>query len=110
MNTFDVDECAAFLKVHSNTVLELAAKGELPGAKIGRAWIFVEDDVVDYLRAKVREQTMARKLTIEQSAEIDRVAGRHSPSLLAAPATAFGARVRSKRNPKPILPDWPPSG
>lgn len=59
--TLDLDECAAVLKVHPETAAELAAKGELPGAKIGRAWVFVEDDVVDYLREQVRIQVERRK-------------------------------------------------
>lgn len=54
MRTFDLLECADFLKVDRNKVLSLAGSGELLGAKIGRAWVFLEDDVVAYLRKQIQ--------------------------------------------------------
>ena len=60
MKTFDLIECADLLKVDRNTVMKLAGTGELPGAKIGRAWVFLEDDVLTFLRKKVREQSLSR--------------------------------------------------
>jgi hypothetical protein len=60
MRTFDLIECADFLKVDRNTAMKLAGTGELPGAKIGRAWVFLEDDVVAFLRKRTQEQSLAR--------------------------------------------------
>ena len=48
MKTFDLEECADYLKVNPTTVQGLAAQGKIPGAKIGRAWVFMEEDVADY--------------------------------------------------------------
>lgn len=59
--TFDTDEAAGFLKVHPNTVLQLAEHGDLPGAKIGRAWVFLVEDLVTYLREQVYEQSQQRR-------------------------------------------------
>ena len=61
MKTYDINETADFLKVDRATALDLAGSGELPGAKIGRAWVFLESDLVEYLRDKVRRQTTERK-------------------------------------------------
>jgi excisionase family DNA binding protein len=61
MNTYDIAEAADFLKVDRTTVLELAGLGELPGAKVGRAWVFLESDLVEYLRDRVRRQTNERR-------------------------------------------------
>lgn len=61
MKTFDIHEVAEFLKVDRSTALDLAATGELPGAKVGRAWVFLETDLVAYLEDKVRYQTMERR-------------------------------------------------
>lgn len=61
MKTYDINEAAEFLKVDRTTALERAASGELPGAKIGRAWVFLESDLVEYLRDKVRRQTTERR-------------------------------------------------
>lgn len=61
MKTYDINEAADFLKVDRTTALSLAGTGELPGAKIGRAWVFLESDLVEYLRDKVRRQTNTRR-------------------------------------------------
>lgn len=43
------DEAAAFLKVSRVTILSLAASGEIPCRKIGRAWRFVDVDLIRYI-------------------------------------------------------------
>jgi excisionase family DNA binding protein len=60
MRTLDIHECADFLKINVVTAYEMAAAGKLPGAKIGRSWVFLMDDLVEYLRGKVREQQAKR--------------------------------------------------
>lgn len=62
MKTLNLEDCAAFLKIDPSTAQKLAARGELPGAKIGRAWVFLEDDLVAYLRSKVHAQMSERKI------------------------------------------------
>jgi hypothetical protein len=57
--TFDLIECADFLKFDRSTAMKLAGTGELQGAKIGRAWVFLEDDVVAFLRKRTQEQSLA---------------------------------------------------
>ena len=67
MNTLDINECAEFLKINKNTASELAAKGMLPGAKIGRAWVFLEDELVEYLRNETKNQQRWRQADYEAS-------------------------------------------
>jgi excisionase family DNA binding protein len=88
--TLDLDECAALLKVHPNTVAERAAAGDLPGAKIGRAWVFIEDEVLDYLRAQVQIQVAQRKT--KQARQ---------------PIAYFVPPTKSRRKPLPRLPILP---
>jgi excisionase family DNA binding protein len=52
MRTLDLDEAADWLKCDPETVRTMAASGELPAAKVGRAWVFVDVDLVDWLRSK----------------------------------------------------------
>ena len=59
--TLDLSEAADFLKVSEATAQEMAATGELPGAKIGRAWVFLLDDLADWLRQQVRAQREERR-------------------------------------------------
>jgi len=61
MKTFDIDECAEFLKINRTAASEMAATGDLPGARIGSAWVFLEDDLVEYLRTLIRYQRRDRQ-------------------------------------------------
>ena len=47
-----VAEVARLMRVSRDTVYRLAARGELPGRKIGRIWRFLEDDIEQYLRKR----------------------------------------------------------
>lgn len=85
MGTFDLDETASYLKADTETVRELAESGEIPAAKIGRSWVFLEADVHEYLTAHVRAQTAKRRDGIK-------------------PPTAY-APIRRKRGARPKLPD-----
>ncbi len=49
--TLDVTEATRYLRVHPGTIYRLAAAGELPGAKMGRAWVFIQDDLLAWLEA-----------------------------------------------------------
>jgi excisionase family DNA binding protein len=48
------------LMVHYETVLELIAKGELPAAKVGRSYVFLTQDVIDYVQKAINQQTAER--------------------------------------------------
>jgi len=43
-------DAASLLRVSSKTVLALARSGALPGEKVGRAWRFLRDDVLAFVR------------------------------------------------------------
>lgn len=49
--SLSLDEAASFLGVHPVTLQGLAKSGKVNGAKIGRAWRFLDVDLVAYLRA-----------------------------------------------------------
>ena len=67
MSTLNLEQTADLLCVHANTVLDLASKGEIPAAKIGRAWVFVEEDVVSWLRKQTQTQTEARRRQVSNA-------------------------------------------
>ncbi|MDR2836977.1 MAG: helix-turn-helix domain-containing protein [Azonexus sp.] len=109
MKTLDINGCAEFLKINTTTASELAAAGKLPGAKIGRAWVFLLDDLVDYLRTEVRRQ---------QSQRLEKTAGpTPQPKIDFAKvdvlATFSAIRRKSRgggrRTPIPVLPELPAS-
>ena len=51
METLDLEQAAAFLKMHPVTVQAKARAGEIPAAKPGKCWAFIKDDLVSYLRS-----------------------------------------------------------
>ena len=52
METLTLSEAAEFLKVHPQTLRQRAKSGEIPGAKVGRSWVFLEEDLVRVIRAR----------------------------------------------------------
>ena len=50
MRTLNVEEACSFLKIHRNTLYQKIAAGEIHAARIGKAWVFVELDLVGYIR------------------------------------------------------------
>ncbi|MBA2649685.1 MAG: helix-turn-helix domain-containing protein [Legionella sp.] len=52
MKTFNIEEAANFLGAHKETIRRMVVRGEVPGVKIGRKWIFIEQDIVMYMRSR----------------------------------------------------------
>src|SRR4051812_47916402 len=50
MKTLTLDEAADMLKTCTETVSECIRSRGLPAVKIGRAWVLVDDDVINWLR------------------------------------------------------------
>lgn len=51
-DTLSLKEAAKFLKIHPVTLADKARAGEILGAKIGRAWVFIKIDLEEYIRSK----------------------------------------------------------
>ena len=58
MNTLTLKGAAKFLHIHPVTLQEKARAGEIPGAKVGKCWVFVDVDLVQYLRSKYRQRAL----------------------------------------------------
>jgi hypothetical protein len=54
--TLDLPAAAAFCGLHPNTLREMAARGDAPGAKPARAWIFIKDDLLAWMRGQYVEK------------------------------------------------------
>lgn len=66
MSTVNIPRAAALLCVHPKTVEDLIHDGTLPAAKIGRAWVLMERDVLDYINQQVIAQTQKRRTGVVQ--------------------------------------------
>ncbi|WP_424191972.1 helix-turn-helix domain-containing protein [Ampullimonas aquatilis] len=63
MRTFSLTEAAAFLKMHPEEVRRRAKLGQLPGAKPGKSWVFIEDDLAEFVRSHYASQRQALQVT-----------------------------------------------
>lgn len=59
--TMDLPAVAAFLGAKAETVAQLTRNGELPGAQMGKGWIFLREDVLIFLRERIAMETGARR-------------------------------------------------
>ena len=61
LESWGVEEVAQFLRADAETVMQFARKGELPGAKIGKSWVFLCCDVHAFLKERIRSETAERR-------------------------------------------------
>ena len=66
-DTLNLKEAAAFLKIHHVTLCVKAGAGEIPGARIGKRWVFVKVDLLEHIRAQYRVQAMEGDQPMEKS-------------------------------------------
>jgi len=52
VDTLNLKEAASFLKIHPQTLRTRAIAGELPGAKIGKSWVFIKEDLAHVIRSR----------------------------------------------------------
>lgn len=60
MSTLDIRGAAALMKVHPKTVLDMIGDGTLPAARVGRAYVLLERDVLDHIEKQILAQTAER--------------------------------------------------
>jgi excisionase family DNA binding protein len=102
MITLTLREAADFLKIHPVTLLSKAKAGEIPGAKIGKRWVFVEIDLIEHIRSQYRRRALQgeheRSITCHSSnARIHHIGGSNSrPATDDAYSKALGLPTRQK--------------
>lgn len=102
--TMEISDVAIFLKAEPETVAQLARNGALPGAKVGKKWIFLKEDVLSFLKQRITEETLIRRQAFESIAPPDRLAPR---ATISPEALMITQRTRMRRTPLPTLPPLP---
>ena len=59
--TTDSDGAAKILHLHPETIEARARDGIIPGCKPGKKWVFVVDDLVQWLRDETQRQQQQRQ-------------------------------------------------
>ena len=68
MVTLGLREAAAFLRCHPEELRRRAKVGIVPGAKVGRAWVFLEEDLAAYLRSLYQSPRQAAEEILKNKA------------------------------------------
>jgi excisionase family DNA binding protein len=67
MKTLTLTEAANLLKMTPEGLRIKAKKGEIPGAKPGKFWVFCEEDLAEYLRSIYPTRAKALQGVIESN-------------------------------------------
>jgi len=59
MESMNLYEAANFLKLHPEELRRRAKAGKVPAAKIGKCWVFLVDDIVEFLRSQYSNRVQA---------------------------------------------------
>ena len=59
MITLTLEQAADILHMHKVTVRNKARLGELPAAKVGKRWLFLEVDIINWLRLQPTFRTLS---------------------------------------------------
>jgi len=101
VKTLNLQQAAELLHIHPVTLQSRAKAGVIPGARIGRRWVFVEDDVLAYLRAQYpRRALQGDKETIQcrsTNARIHLTGGSSCPTTDEQYRKALGLPTETKR-------------
>ncbi len=66
MRTLDLSQAAELLHLHPDTVQQRAKAGEIPAAKPGKCWVFVEADLIDWLRGHYHEGQKGKPCSVKE--------------------------------------------
>ena len=66
MRTMTLIEAAEFLKMHPEEVRVRAKRGLIPGARTGRRWVFIEDDLAAFVRSLYALPRQALQVTVRK--------------------------------------------
>ena len=66
VKTLDLSEAAGLLHMHPEVVRGRAKRGLIPGAKVGRRWVFIEADLAEFIRSLYSVRRRALQVTTSQ--------------------------------------------
>ena len=90
-------EAADFLKIKIDTIYSLVEKNDLPDAKVGGQWRFIDDEITDWFKARsaAGTKTDSQKRTVGVTGEYEVSAQGMYQSLIEA---TFDAYVITRQN------------
>src|SRR5688500_3159089 len=68
MKTLTLLEAARFLKMHPEELRRRARLGLIPGAKVGKCWVFLDLDLAGHIRSLYAPRWQALRVTVGKEA------------------------------------------
>lgn len=62
MTTLNLEQAADLLKVSLCTLYDRVRRGLVPGVKVGKRWVFIEVDLLDYIRGQYKVPAPLKEL------------------------------------------------
>lgn len=59
MKTLGLKEAAALLLLAPESLRQMASAGKVPGARVGKRWVFLEGDLEEFIRSRYRKNRQA---------------------------------------------------
>lgn len=84
-------EVAELLSCTEEQAEELTRKGEIPGTKFGRSWLYVRSDLLAYIAERARKEAQERR----------------ENKLLGRAGMQAASPIKQKRRTPPVLPVLP---
>src|SRR6185312_13665073 len=56
MSTVGLEQASALLRISPDALMRKARRGIVPGAKVGREWVFIEADLLALIREQAKER------------------------------------------------------
>lgn len=101
LRTFTLEEAASFLHMHPEEVRTRAKRGVIPGAKTGRRWVFLEIDLVEFVRSLYPVRRQALQVTSQEAVCHFESAVRSGGSTLPPPVVSeYGDLLRPATRPR----------
>lgn len=60
-DTLGIESAATYLNIGRSTLQSMVMRGDVPGAKIGKSWVFLRSELKDWLRLRIVDQTRMRQ-------------------------------------------------
>ena len=82
--TIGLEEAAALLRCHPETARRMAKAGEIPGAKIGRSWVFYRERLLEWIEARCQSGLTKGQTKEDPMIGVNPLASRLAAKLAAA--------------------------
>ena len=79
MKTLGLKEGATLLFLAPESLRQMDASGKVPGARVGKRWVFLEEDLEEFIRSRYRKNRQAPQTEAICSTKKARRSGSSSP-------------------------------